>query len=959
MSLFFIVLLPFLGALLPGLMNSAGRAAVAGVTFTVSLAAFVGLLTNLPTVLAGEVVTARIDWMPLLGLNFTLMLDSLGFFFAMLILGIGLLVIAYARHYLSRNDNMGEFFTYLLLFQGAMVGIVLSDNILLLLVFWELTSLSSFLLIGYWKHLPAGRQGARMALTVTGMGGLAMIAGMLILGQIVGSYDLSVILQNRDLIQADPLYLTALLLILLGCFTKSAQFPFHFWLPHAMAAPTPVSAYLHSATMVKAGIFLMARMWPVLSGTPEWFMIVTTAGLITMVLGAVIALFKHDLKALLAFSTVSHLGLITMLLGTGTAFGAMAAVFHILNHATFKAALFMSAGIVDHEAHTRDIRRLGGLRKLMPVTFTIATLAALSMAGIPLLNGFLSKEMMLEEAYGTALFGVPWLVPALATVGSLFSAAYCFRLIGHVFLGPVRNDYPATPHDPPAGLWLPPALLMIPVVLIGVAPFLAEPFVKLVTASVLGEAADVPKAYFKIWHGLVPALYMSIAAVVGGLVLLAVFNPALRFWEAAPRPEAKTIFEAVVEAVASLAQKIILPLHNGAFSRYAAIGTVAIIAAGSHAFVTGTVSAPTREMQSVGPVPIAGWLMLIAATGGMVFMHRNRLLSLILIGIVGLMVSIGFVFFSAPDLAMTQFTVEVVTIILMLLALNFLPNKTPVESSLLRRLRDAVVAISGGLATFGLAYHYLLRDAVATPISEFHLANSYKGGGGTNVVNVILVDFRGFDTYGEIIVLGIAALLIYALTETLLDGPVRARLLNRKPDQPRAGAMHPMMMVVLTRVIMPLVLLVGFYIFLRGHNEPGGGFIAGLIVSIAVVMQYMASGFSWASARLRYPYHGVIGAGVLIAGLTGIGSWFVGKPFLTSDFTYVRIPPFEKFELATAALFDLGVFLAVVGAVMLSLESFSRLARRAHVPDTEHPMDIDPSRGDPPAEKAGYAKEGV
>jgi len=877
----------------------------------------------------------------------------------MLILGIGLLVIAYARHYLSREDNMGEFFTYLLLFQGAMVGIVLSDNILLLLVFWELTSLSSFLLIGYWKHLPAGRQGARMALTVTGMGGLAMVAGMLLLGQIVGSYDLSVILQNRALIQADPLYLPALLLILLGCFTKSAQFPFHFWLPHAMAAPTPVSAYLHSATMVKAGIFLMARMWPVLAGTPEWVMIVTTAGLITMVLGAVIALFKHDLKALLAFSTVSHLGLITMLLGTGTAFGAMAAVFHILNHATFKAALFMSAGIVDHEAHTRDIRRLGGLRKLMPVTFTIATLAALSMAGIPLLNGFLSKEMMLEEAYGTALFGVPWLVPALATFGSLFSAAYCFRLIGHVFFGPVRDDYPAVPHDPPAGLWLPPALLMVPVVLIGVAPFLAEPFVKLVTASVLGDVADVPSAYFKIWHGLVPALYMSIAAVVGGLLLLAMFNPALRFWEAAPRPEAKTIFEAIVEGAARLVQRLILPLHNGAFSRYAAIGTLVILAAGAHAFATGTVGAPTREMQPVGPVPIAGWLMLVAATGGMVFMHRNRLLSLVLIGIVGLMVSIGFVFFSAPDLAMTQFTVEVVTIILMLLALNFLPNKTPVESTVLRRLRDAIIAIAGGFATFGLAYHYLLREAVATPISAFHLANSYKGGGGTNVVNVILVDFRGFDTYGEIIVLGIAALLIYALTETLLDGPVRARLLNRKPDQPRAGDMHPMMMVVLTRVIMPLVLLVGFYIFLRGHNEPGGGFIAGLIVSIAVVMQYMASGFSWASARLRYPYHGVIGAGVLIAGLTGIGSWFVGKPFLTSDFTYVRIPPFEKFELATAALFDLGVFLAVVGAVMLSLESFSRLARRAHVPDTEHPMDIDPSRDDPPVEKAGHAKEGV
>jgi multicomponent K+:H+ antiporter subunit A len=942
-------------------MNSAGRSACSGVTFTVSLAAFIGLLTNLPTVLAGEVVMARVDWMPNLGLNFTLMLDGLGFFFALLILGIGLLIIAYARQYLSRKDNMGEFFTYLLLFQGAMVGIVLSDNILLLLIFWELTSLSSFLLIGYWKHLPEGRQGARMALTVTGMGGLAMIGGMLILGQIVGSYDLSVILQNRDLIQADPMYVPALILILLGCFTKSAQFPFHFWLPHAMAAPTPVSAYLHSATMVKAGIFLMARMWPVLSGTPEWFMIVTTAGLVTMVLGAVIALFKHDLKALLAFSTVSHLGLITMLLGTGTAFGALAAVFHILNHATFKAALFMSAGIIDHEAHTRDIRRLGGLRKLMPVTFVIATLAALSMAGIPFLNGFLSKEMMLEEANHTVLFNTPWLVPALAVLGSLFSAAYCFRLIGHVFLGPVRDDYPTKPHDPGPGLWLPPAFLVVLVVVIGVAPFLVQDFVFLVAEAVIGETAKLETKYIKIWHGLVPALYMSIAAVVGGLIVLALFKPLLQAWDAAPRPEAKTIYDALIEAVASLARSFIHAVHNGSFTRYAMIGTLVIVAAGYHAWITGTVGAPTRTMQPASPVVIAGWFMLAAATAGLVIMHRNRFLSLILIGIVGLMVSIGFVFFSAPDLAMTQFTVEVVTIILMLLALNFLPNRTPVESTPLRRIRDAGVAILGGLATFALAYHYLLRDAVTDSISGFHLANSYKGGGGTNVVNVILVDFRGFDTYGEIIVLGIAALLIYALTETLLSGPVRARLLNRKPDQPRAGDMHPMMMVVLTRVMMPVVLMVGFYIFLRGHNEPGGGFIAGLIVSIAVVMQYMASGFAWTSARLRYPYHGVIGAGVLVAGFTGIGSWFVAKPFLTSDFTYVRIPPFEKFELATAALFDLGVFLAVVGAVMLSLESFSRLARRAHVPDSEYPMDIDPSRDDPPPPGVGAepAKEGV
>ena len=945
MSLFLIVALPFLGALLPGVMNSAGRQAVGGVTFTVTLAAFVGLMTNLPAVMDGQLVQSGFDWFPQLGLNVTLMLDGLGFFFATLILGIGLLIIAYARFYLARDDNMGEFFTYLLLFQGAMVGIVLSDNVLLLLIFWELTSLSSFLLIGYWKHLEAGRQGARMALTVTGMGGLAMIAGMLIVGQIVGSYDLSVILQNRDLIQADPLYLPALILILLGAFTKSAQFPFHFWLPHAMAAPTPVSAYLHSATMVKAGIFLMARMWPVLSGTPEWFYIVTTVGLITMILGAVIALFKHDLKALLAFSTVSHLGLITMLLGTGTAFGAFAAMFHILNHATFKAALFMSAGIIDHETNTRDIRLLGGLRHLMPITFIIATIAALSMAGIPFLNGFLSKEMMLEEMEHTYLFGPEWLVPALATFGSLFSAAYCFRLIGHTFLGPKRDaeSYPAKPHDPGAGLWVPPAILATLVVVIGVAPFLVEDFVKVVTAAVLGSAGEVPDAHIKIWHGFVTPLYMSIVAVVGGLIVLSMFKPLSRLWDATPRPEAKTIFDDIIAAFVMYARVLILPLHNGAFTRYGLIMAVTVLAAGYHAWTTGLIGPMTRDVQPVGWAEVGSWIMLVAASLGLASLHHNRLLALILMGIVGLMVSVAFVYLSAPDLAMTQITVEVVTIILLLLALNFLPNHTPVESSVWRRTRDVIVASAAGLATMALSYHYLLRDAISTPISEFHLANSYKGGGGNNVVNVILVDFRGFDTFGEIIVLGIAALLIFALTETLLNGPVRARLLNRIPDKPLSGTQHPMMMVVLTRVIMPVVLMVGFYIFLRGHNEPGGGFIAGLIVSIAVVMQYMASGFNWASDRIRFPYHGVIGAGVLVAGLTGIGSWFFAKPFLTSDFTYVRIPPFEKFELATAALFDLGVFLAVVGAVMLTLESFSRLARRAHVKDSDNPMDVDPS----------------
>ncbi|HMO06773.1 MAG TPA: monovalent cation/H+ antiporter subunit A [Paracoccaceae bacterium] len=941
MSLALIAALPFLGALLPGLMIRAGRTACATAAGSATALALIGLLLHAPAVFRGEVIQARFDWLPALGLNATFFLDGLGFLFAGLILGIGLLIILYARFYLSKSDPMGQFYSYLMLFQGAMVGIVLSDNILLLLIFWELTSLSSFLLIGYWKHLPEGRQGARMALAVTGSGGLAMIAGMLILGQIAGSYDLSVILTQKEAIQASEWYLPALILILLGCFTKSAQFPFHFWLPHAMAAPTPVSAYLHSATMVKAGLFLMARMWPVLAGTEAWFLIVSTAGLITMVIGAKIAIFKDDLKALLAFSTVSHLGLITMLLGLGTTDAAVVAVFHIINHATFKAALFMSAGIVDHEAHTRDIKRLGGLRKLMPVTFVIVTVASLSMAGIPPLNGFLSKEMMLEEAAHTVWWGSPWLLAALATIGAMFSVAYSFRLIAHVFLGPERHDYPHHPHDPGFGMWAAPAFLAVLVVLIGVMPMtMVGDLVSVVAGAVTGEAVPV-KIYH--WHGFVPALFLSIFAVGAGLVILGLHAPLARLWDTTPRPEAKRIFDALVEPLADASRAVTDALHDGAVTKYFAIATVAIIAAGAFAFWGAPHLPGARAATPVAPVALAGWVLLVGATLALFVFHRNRLLTLVLVGIAGLMVSVAFAYLSAPDLALTQVSVEVATIILLLLALNFLPKHTPVESTGGRRLRDGAVAAVAGLGAGGLAYALMMRDLSFPTIAAYHLENSKPGGGGTNVVNVILVDFRGYDTFGEIIVLGIAGLVIFALTEALLRvGPANDRLLAWAPDQRRAGARHPLMLVVATRLMLPVALVVGTYIFLRGHNEPGGGFIAGLIVAIALVIQYMASGFAWTQARQRIDYHAVIGAGVLIAGLTGIGAWFSGTPFLTSAYGYFTIPPLEEFELATALLFDIGVFLTVVGAVMLALASLSRIAIRAGETVNVAPYDIEP-----------------
>ena len=944
MVLALIAALPFLGALLPGLMIRAGRTACATVTGSITALALVLLAIQAPAVLRGEVVQTRIEWLPSLGLNANFMLDGLGLLFAGLILGIGLLIIIYARFYLAKSDPMGVFYTYLMLFQGAMVGIVLSDNILLLLIFWELTSLSSFLLIGYWKHLPEGRQGARMALAVTGGGGLALIAGMLILGNIAGSYDLSVILTQKDVIQASEWYLPALILILLGCFTKSAQFPFHFWLPHAMAAPTPVSAYLHSATMVKAGIFLMARLWPVLAGTPEWFWIVTSAGLITMLIGAKIALFKDDLKALLAFSTVSHLGLITMLLGMGTAKAATVAVFHIINHATFKAALFMTAGIVDHETHTRDLRRLGGLRHLMPITFTIAGVASLSMAGIPPFNGFLSKEMMLEEAAHTAL-GPVWLLPVLATIGALFSVAYSFRFLSHAFLGPKRDDYPHAPHDPGFGLWAAPALLALLVIIIGVIPMTATAW--LVDAAASSVTGTTVQSYIKHWHGLEsPALWMSIIAVAGGWAALSAYGRLRAAWDATPRPEAKAIFDAIIEPLASLSRVLTDSLHNGSLTRAVAIATVAITAAGLWAFAGGMHSPGTRALLPVDPVPAIGWALLMAATLGVGLLHRNRLLSLMLIGVIGLIISVGFAWLSAPDLALTQITVEVVTIVFMLLALNFLPKETPRESSPVRRLRDIGVASVAGLGIGALAYAMMTRNFAFPSIAEFHLAQSKPGAGGTNAVNTIIVDFRGYDTFGEIIVLGIAALLIYALVEALLKpGTANDRLLATPVPANRAGDRHPLLMVMATRFLLPFAMMIGVFLYLRGHNLPGGGFVAGLVFSIALVMQYLASGLGWTAARQRYDFHAVIGAGVLVAAASGVGAWFNGVPFLTSDFAYVNLWPLEQFELATAAIFDLGVFLCVLGAVMLALASLSRLARRAGETASDGPFDIDTPEG--------------
>jgi multicomponent K+:H+ antiporter subunit A len=943
--LVWLMLLPFIGAVLMMLVRGGGRNLQTLVAASPAAAGLVMLASVAPQVLAGEIPAIRAPWVPLLGLDVSLRVDALGWLFAALILGIGLLIVAYTRFYLSAKDDFARFLALLLLFQGAMLGIALAGNVLLLLIFWELTSLSSFLLIGFKSQYAEGRQGARMALAVTGGGGLALIAGLVLLGQIAGSFELADILMRGEAIRSSHLYPVALALILLGCFTKSAQFPFHFWLPHAMAAPTPVSAYLHSATMVKAGVFLLARLWPALAGSELWTLLVATTGLVTMVVAAAIALHRHDLKSILAYSTVSHLGLLTMLLGFGTPAAAQVAIFHLINHALFKAALFMNAGIIDHETGTRDIRVLGGLAGLMPITATLGTIAAASMAGLPPFGGFLSKELMLEEVWHTPLWGPNWLLPAAVVAGASLSVAYSLRYVRGLYFGARPASFPQTPHDPGIGLWLPSALLVALTVLVGLFP---QALTKAVVAAAASATTGGTAPAFKpmLWHGLTPALAMSVIAVAVGAVLLWRHAALQRVWDSLVLPDAKRLFEAGVEGAVRLARALTQAVHNGSLQRQLALVFSAALALGAWGIMSAApLAAGTRPTISAPPVAIFLWLLLLAGVVAVCAAQAQRFISLIYLSIIGLVVSLAFVYLSAPDLALTQISVEVVTILLLLLALNLLPKQPPALSGTGRRLRDAGLGVIGGGAIGWAAYAVMTR-APHDPISAYHWANAKSGGGGTNVVNVILVDFRAFDTFGEIIVLGIAALAIFALLQPASRGAAGKALRDWVPDMPRSPEYHPMMFAVAARLLLPLASMIGIYIFLRGHNLPGGGFIAGLVFAIAMLMQYMASGYDWSSERRRLDEHLMIAAGVLIATLTGLGALAFGAPLFTSWFDYFALPLVGEFELTSAMAFDIGVALTVVGAVMLALKELSHLAQRA-AKDEAHddaPMDIDPAR---------------
>jgi multicomponent K+:H+ antiporter subunit A len=934
MTLPLILFLPLLAAPLPALFDRPSHTGSAWTAGGVTGIALALLLTLVPEVLAGQTPSFIIPWLAAVGINFSLRLDGLGLLFGLMILGIGLLVILYARYYLTVRDPMSRFYTFFLLFMGSMLGIVLAENLILLLMFWELTSMSSFLLIGYWNHRSDARQGARLALTITGGGGLALLAGALILGHMAGSFELSVILKAGPQIKQHSLYPWALVLILLGAFSKSAQFPFHFWLPHAMAAPTPVSAYLHSATMVKAGLFLLARLTPALAGTDLWFYLVSTTGLATFLFGSYQALFQHDLKGLLAYSTISHLGLITLLFGLGTPLSEVAGIFHLINHATFKASLFMAAGIIDHETGTRDMRRINGLFRFMPQTAVLAIVAAAAMAGVPLLNGFLSKEMFFAETVHYTLLGRSyWVIPIIATVAGIFSVAYSMRFVHDVFFNGEPIDLPRTPHEPPVWMKIPVAVLVVVCLLVGILPQRTVAF--LLTAAVNSVLLNQPPPTYDlaVWHGFTLPLFMSLIAFTGGILLYFRRQPLFRLHEHYEFSDGKGLFDRLLNATLEAARRITAALENGSLQRYL------VLLLSSALLVTAPAFGPPAQLNGpLAPSTIDGVSLLVAlslavATIGTVLLQRQRLKALVVLSVVGLGVALAFVRFSAPDLALTQLGVELVTTVLFLLALYRLPQQVPAESSPGRRLRDAVLAALAGVGAAALTWSVLTRPQQT--IADYFLANSMPGGGGANVVNVILVDFRGFDTLGEITVLTIAALGVYAMLAGLhLPTPSA-----RHRGEPGTGGRHPLILSVTSRLVFPLTLLVATYLFLRGHNLPGGGFIAGLLTALALVLRLLADGRPATETRHGLHYPTVIALGLLLAVLTGLSSWLLGYPFLSSAFTHLHWPVVGDFELASALVFDLGVYLTVVGVVMLILTAISlpgtwRLTSESNGPST-------------------------
>ncbi|MFB3166373.1 Na+/H+ antiporter subunit A [Neobacillus sp. 179-C4.2 HS] len=755
---------------------------------------FVYFLTFLPETMRGRSLIEMINWIPSLGINFTAKVDGLGLLFALLITGIGALVVLYSIYYLAKNkEKLNHFYVYLLLFMGAMLGVVLSDNLIVMYGFWELTSFSSFLLIGYWYERDKSRYGAQKSMLITVFGGLAMLGGIILLYIMTGTFSVTELISQANAIFNNALFVPALVCILLGAFTKSAQFPFYIWLPDAMEAPTPVSAYLHSATMVKAGIYLVARFTPVFGEHFLWFWLVTSVGILTLVWGSIFAVKQSDLKAILAFSTVSQLGLIMSLLGAGAAalhyefldeniytVAVTAAIFHLVNHATFKGSLFMAAGIIDHETGTRDIRKLGGLMHFMPITFTISIIGAFSMAGLPPFNGFLSKEMFFTamvhvtemDLFNLNTWGI--LFPMLAWIASIFTFVYSMILVFKTFTGKYQPDkLDKKPHEAPMGLLISPVILVSLVIIFGFFPnLLSDSLISPAMASILPSllgAGEEFMVHISFWHGPNIELFMTLGVIILGIILFKTHAKWKKIYKAVPEKLAlNRFYDFLIEGIQSVSYKVTNTYMNGSIRSYLVyIFTFFIVILAATLIGKNAFTFDTSNVSSIGVYEVALAILVVLASICILF-AKSRMTSIILLGAVGYTVSLFYVLFRAPDLALTQLVIETISVALFLVCFYHLPKLRRFETRMRFRFTNALISVGVGVVVtlIALSAH---SNKLFDSISQYYVENTYTEAAGKNMVNVILVDFRGFDTLFEITVLAIASLGIFGMIKLRLN----------------------------------------------------------------------------------------------------------------------------------------------------------------------------------------------
>ncbi|HEC2205751.1 TPA: Na+/H+ antiporter subunit A [Staphylococcus delphini] len=776
------VLLPLIFAILiPILYRFYKRIHLGWFVLPIPVVLFAYFLSYIQPTMSGQFTEQSAAWMPQIGMNFDVYVDGLGLLFSLLITGIGSLVVLYSISYLSQSEQLGHFYCYLLMFMSAMLGVVLSDNLLVLYFFWELTSFSSFLLISFWRHKDKSLYGAMKSMMITVFGGLSLLGGFILLYLASGTWRIRDIIENVDQIQTSPIFLLAMIFVIIGAMTKSAQFPFYIWLPDAMEAPTPVSAYLHSATMVKAGIYLIARLTPIFAVSQGWIWAVTAFGLVTLFWSSLNATKQQDLKGILAFSTVSQLGMIMSMLGIGAVSyhfqgdesqlylaAYSAAIFHLINHATFKGALFMITGAVDHATGTRDIRKLGGLMTIMPISFTLSIITSLSMAGVPPFNGFLSKEAFIEsmiEVTHASVFSlniVGLLIPIVAIVGSIFTFVYSFKFIVEIFLGDHKPDaLPNKAHEASILMNISPTILAILVISIGLFPsIVSAPLVEPAVKSIANT--NEVSASFHLWHGFTPAFIATLVIYAVGAVLILTAKrwvPILR-----GIPNALTLnhwYNQTGRYTPYYATQITRTYMTG-FNRnnLVIIFFMMIVLT----FVTLIFVPFTVDFMKVSPIRLYEFVSVITITIAaiMIIFARSRLFSIIMLSAVGYSMAIFFIFFNAPDLALTQFVVETISTALFLLCFYHLPNMSRYNESVRYRVVNAIISIGVGAVVIVLGL-IAYGNRHFESISEFYKAHVYDLAEGKNMVNVILVDFRGTDTLFESSVLGIAGMGIYTL----------------------------------------------------------------------------------------------------------------------------------------------------------------------------------------------------